>query len=65
MNSFFIILLALAMLAVLASLGIGLFAMARGKEQDAKLSQRMMRFRVILQLVALVCFILAALAGRG
>lgn len=65
MNSFFIILLALAMLAVLASLGIGLFAMARGKEQDAALSQKMMRLRVILQLIALVCFIMAALAGRS
>jgi hypothetical protein len=65
MNPFFIILLAIAMLLVLASLGIGLFAMARGREGDAALSQKMMRWRVGLQGVALVFFILAMLAGRS
>lgn len=65
MDKFFIILLVAAMLAVLGSLGVGLFAMARGKESDAALSQKMMRWRVMLQGVALVCFILAVLAGRS
>ena len=49
MDKFFFILLAVSLLAVLASLFTGLFAMARGKEADAGLSQKMMRLRVILQ----------------
>ena len=65
MNSFFLIPLALALLAVLASLGLGLFAMARGKSGDAALSQKMMRWRVGLQALALVCFVLAFMFGRG
>lgn len=61
MNGIFFILLMVALLAVLASLGLGLFAMARGREQDAALSQKMMRLRVLLQGVALACFALAVL----
>lgn len=64
MESFFTLLLAVALLAVLASLGVGLFAMARGGEKDSQLSQRMMRLRILLQGVALVCFLLAVMA-RG
>ena len=64
MDKFFFILLVVSLLAVLASLFTGLFAMARGKEADAALSQKMMRLRVILQGFALVCFVLALLAGR-
>ncbi len=65
MNSVFLILLGVAMLAVLASLGVGLFAMARGKEGDTQLSQKMMRWRVWIQALALVFFVLAMLAGRN
>lgn len=54
-----LLLFALALLAVLVSLVVGLFAMARGREEDAKLSQKMMRMRVALQALALGLFILA------
>ncbi|HYD70068.1 twin transmembrane helix small protein [Azospirillum sp.] len=59
MSGFFTILLGLAMLAVLASLLIGVFFMAKGGEADRRWSNRLMRMRVILQGVALVLFILA------
>lgn len=59
-----LVLLGVALLAVLASLGMGLFAMARGREGDAQLSQKMMRLRIVTQAVALVCFILAVMT-RG
>lgn len=64
METFSAVLLAAALLAVLASLAVGLFAMARGKEQDVALSQRMMRLRITLQGVALVAFIIAVMT-RG
>ncbi len=64
METLSVILLAAALLAVLASLVVGLFAMARGKEQDAALSQKMMRMRVTLQGVALAAFLIAVVA-RG
>ncbi|HYH21526.1 MAG TPA: twin transmembrane helix small protein [Azospirillum sp.] len=59
MSGFFTILLGLAMLAVLASLLIGVFFMAKGGEGNLRWSNRLMRMRVILQGVALVLFILA------
>jgi len=59
MSDFFGLLMVLAMVAVLASLGMGLFAMARGGEFSRKYSNKMMRWRVILQGVALALFALA------
>lgn len=59
MNAFFIVLIVLAMLAVLASLFAGLFVMARGGELDKKYSNRLMRARVMLQGVAVLLFIIA------
>lgn len=61
MGGFFFVLLMGALLAVLASLGVGMFAMARGRTADLKLSNRMMRWRIGLQAFALVCFVLALL----
>lgn len=61
---FSVLLLAFALLLVFASLAVGLFAMARGRESDAQLSQKMMRLRVGLQGLALACFVLAV-ALRG
>lgn len=46
----------LAMLSVLASLGVGLFAMTKG---DARLSNKMMRVRIGLQAIALLFFFIA------
>ena len=61
----FLVLVALALLAVLGSLMAGLFAMARWRDQDAALSQRMMRWRVGLQAVAVLCFLIAFMFGRN
>ena len=59
MNSLFALLMFAAMLAVAASLVIGLFFMARGRESDAAKSQKMMRARVVLQGAAVILFLLA------
>lgn len=56
MTSVFSTLMILAMLSVLASLGVGLFAMAKG---DARLSNKMMRVRIGLQAIALLFFFIA------
>ena len=59
MSSFFSVLMIFAMLAVLASLGIGLFAMAKGGEFGRKNSNKMMRIRIGLQALAILFFFLA------
>jgi len=51
------------MLAVLGALFVGLFAMVRGGEFNAKYGNRLMRLRVILQGVALIMFVLAVIAS--
>ena len=62
MNTLFLLLLAVAMVAVLASLFGGLFFMARGGANDARKSNRLMQWRVALQGLALILFALALLA---
>jgi hypothetical protein len=54
MHTFFVILIGLAMLAVLATLAMGIIQMARGG--DPHRSNRLMQQRVILQGVALALF---------
>lgn len=61
MSGFFLILMGMAMLALLASLLAGLFFMARGGEANRRHSNRLMRLRVGLQGLAIVLFILALL----
>jgi len=62
-NIFF--LAALFFIAVVVfSLLAGLFAMARGNEKDHKISQRMMRLRVVAQGLALVFLLLAYLTKQ-
>lgn len=61
MNTLFPILLILAMAAAAASLFGGLFVMARGRPEDARRSNVFMRWRIVLQAVALVLFALAFL----
>ena len=65
MSGFFTSLLVVAMLAVLGALFLGLFAMVRGGEFNTKYGNRLMRLRVILQGVALVMFVLAAIASSA
>ena len=64
MSTFFTILLGVAMAAVLASLVIGLGAMVKGGEFNKKYGNKLMRARVGLQGIALVCFV-CALVARG
>lgn len=59
MNGIFSILMIMAMLAVVGSLFIGLFFMARGGGGDAKRSNKAMRLRVALQGFAVLLFIIA------
>ena len=64
MSTVFSVLLALAMLAVLGSLIIGLGGMVKGGEFNRKYANKLMRARVGLQALALVFFVLA-LVSRG
>jgi len=60
------ILLMLSMMAVLGVLLWGILTMARGGEYNAKWSNKIMRYHVLLQGIALVIFIVVLLmAGRS
>ena len=63
MSQIFFILMLVAMLAVVASLFAGIVTMARGGEASARHGNRLMRWRVILQGVALLFFALALLSS--
>jgi hypothetical protein len=56
-----VILMLAAFAAVLASLAAGLVVMARGRPGDSALSNRLMRWRVTAQGLALLLFVLAML----
>lgn len=64
MNGFLIFLLILAMLATLGVLAMGLVSMARGGEFNEKYGNRLMWWRVRLQVLALALFALAFLSSR-
>ena len=59
MSSFLFILVIIAMIAVLAVLLTGIIGMARGGDFNARYGNKLMRWRVILQFVALTLFALA------
>jgi hypothetical protein len=61
MNTVFAALMAIAAALVLLSLLGGLAVMARGRPADAQLSNRLMRWRVLLQGAAVLLFALALL----
>lgn len=63
MQTFLTILVALAMLATLGVLFAGLIGMARGASAES--SQKLMRYRVLLQGAALVLFALLMLSLKG
>lgn len=65
MSQIFFVLMLVAMLAVVASLFAGIVTMARGGESGARNGNRLMRWRVILQGVALLFFVLALLSSGG
>ena len=58
MSTVFTILLFMAMAATLGALVWGLIAMARGGEFNAKWSNKMMRYRVMFQAIAIAVFAL-------
>lgn len=59
MSTFFLIMTGICMLAVLASLGAGVFAMAHGGAFNARYGNKLMQARVICQGLAIVFLILA------
>ncbi len=61
MSNFFFILMLGAMLAVVATLTLGLIVMVKGDEVNKKYGNKLMQARVTLQGLAIVLFILAAL----
>lgn len=65
MNIFFTFALILAMAATLGALAWGIIAMARGGEFNAKWSNKMMRYRVMLQAVALAFFAILLFLSKG
>ena len=64
MSNIFFILMICASLAVLGSLAIGVYSMARGGEASKKYSNKMMKARVILQGIALLLFMLAMITAK-
>ena len=62
MNVIFAVLLVVAMLMTLGVLFAGMLSMARGGEFNRKHGNRLMRWRVIMQGIALLLLALAMLA---
>ena len=62
MSKFFFTFMIISMVLVLASLVVGLFAMVKGGEFNKKYGNKLMRWRVTLQGVALALFALAVMA---
>lgn len=61
-----LVLLILALLAVVITLFYGLLTMARGASVDARQSNKIMRYRVALQAIALLIFVVILLmANQG
>lgn len=59
MRLMFDILIPLSLLAVVAALGFGIYSLFRGGDFGRSYSNKLMRLRVVLQLVA-VCVLVAA-----
>ncbi|MFY8106751.1 MAG: twin transmembrane helix small protein [Elstera sp.] len=65
MNTILLVLLGGAMLAVLATLFIGLFTMARGGDGTGIKQNKLMQMRVGFQALALVLFVLALINSQA
>jgi hypothetical protein len=63
MRLFFYIIGGLLMLATLATLMVGVISMGKGSDFNKRNANKLMRLRVILQGLALVCFVLGWMAG--
>ncbi len=64
MSNIFVIMMVVSMLAVVASLGLGLYAMTRGGDFNKKYGNRLMQLRVSLQGLALLFFFLAWMTSK-
>ena len=60
MTQVFNILIPLALAAVLATLGFGIYALFRGGDFGRSYSNRLMRLRVVLQFIAILILVAAA-----
>lgn len=65
MNTLTAILIIVAMLMTLGVLFSGLFVMAKGGETNRKYGNKLMRWRIVCQGVALALIALAALMNQG
>ena len=54
MNTLFTILIPLSLLAVLVTLGFGIYALFRGGDFGRSYSNKLMRLRVVMQALAIV-----------
>ena len=59
------ILTMIAMAAVAVILGLGFYALNRGGEFGARWSNRLMRYRILAQAVAVALLLLIAVMARG
>lgn len=62
MANIFLVLLIIFMALTLVSLLVGVFAMGKGGEYNKKNSNKLMRYRVLFQGLAVACFVLYLLA---
>ncbi len=65
MTSLLNVLLAIAMVAVLGVLFVGIYAMGRGGEFNRKYGNLLMRWRIILQLLAVGIMLLIFYVNQG
>ena len=64
MATFFIILTAIFMALTLVTLGVGVVGMGKGGDFNKRNSNKLMRLRVMFQLLAIGCFVLYLVAIR-
>ncbi|WP_374366778.1 twin transmembrane helix small protein [Dongia sp.] len=62
MANILLILLIIFMVLALGSLLVGVFAMGKGGEFNKKNSNKLMRYRILFQGLAVACFVLYLLA---
>jgi hypothetical protein len=60
MRLLFDILIPISLLAVLAALGVGIYALFRGGDFGRSYSNKLMRLRVVLQFIAILVLVAAA-----
>lgn len=65
MNTIFTVFLVLAMAATVGALVWGLIGMVRGGEFNARWSNKMMRYRVLFQAIALAIFGILVMLSKG